>query len=27
VLVLEPNSDFFRYLKSPNGAKSGSTTK
>jgi modulator of FtsH protease HflC len=27
VLVLDPSSDFFRYLKSPNGAKSGSTTK
>ncbi|MGB8436238.1 MAG: protease modulator HflC [Burkholderiales bacterium] len=25
VLVLDPSSDFFRYLKSPNGAKSGST--
>jgi membrane protease subunit HflC len=25
VLVLEPTSDFFKYLKSPNGAKSGST--
>jgi len=23
VLVLEPNNDFFKYLKSPNGAKSG----
>lgn len=27
VLVLEPSSDFFKYLKSPNGAKSGSTAK
>lgn len=27
VLVLEPSSDFFRYLRSPSGAKSGSTTK
>jgi len=27
VLVLEPTSDFFRYLKSPNGAKSGPATK
>jgi modulator of FtsH protease HflC len=27
VLVLEPNSDFFKYLKNPNGAKSGSTAK
>jgi membrane protease subunit HflC len=25
VFVLDPSSDFFRYLKSPNGAKSGST--
>lgn len=25
VLVLEPTSDFFKYLKSPNGAKSGPT--
>jgi modulator of FtsH protease HflC len=25
VLVLDPSSDFFRYLKSPNGAKSGTT--
>ncbi len=25
VLVLEPTSDFFKYLKSPNGAKSGTT--
>jgi len=25
VLVLDPSSDFFRYLKSPNGVKSGST--
>lgn len=27
VLVLEPNSDFFKYLKNPNGAKSGSTSR
>lgn len=27
VLVLEPNSDFFKFLKSPNGAKSGSATR
>jgi len=27
VLVLEPSSDFFKYLKNPNGAKSGSTNK
>ena len=27
VLVLEPTSDFFKYLKSPTGAKSGSTSK
>lgn len=27
VLVLEPTSDFFKYLKSPTGAKSGSTLK
>lgn len=26
VLVLDPSSDFFKYLKNPNGAKSGSTT-
>ncbi len=27
VLVLEPTSEFFKYLKSPNGAKSGTTSK
>jgi len=27
VLVLEPSSEFFRYLKSPSGTKSGSTGK
>ncbi len=27
VLVLEPTSEFFKYLKSPNGAKSGTTLK
>ena len=26
VLVLDPSSDFFRYLKNPNGAKSGPPT-